>query len=335
MTSAEQHRAGAAGLPASPTSSTSAAQAESALATVNAVVARMSNGDALCDALLRKEAIAAVAPDGRVRVADLLLFEAASPTHPAHGMCRNVEVELGACRRYLGALAHGYRTAVAPAALTAAVLLDILALMADVPCSTQREVITGAAEDIESWLGSGGSGAPATDQAAIVQDRLARLASTVGECALLGRIAALLILRGRAALPPPIILSPYVVSSCPEASADPQVMRRFAADVAARSSDALALIERIGLLTADHERRVATLSKAAHSAHRVLRAMQRAPVIALPRLLEDTGLHVQAAMSALHRLRALGIVREITGRYRHRIYSYDAYIAALEGSDAG
>ena len=330
MTSAEQSAGGIAGFPTTSMTGSSA-HAESALASLNAAVGRMSNGDAVCDAFLRKEAIAAVAPDGRVRLADLLLFEAASPTHPAHGMCRNVEVELEACQRYLGALAHGYRMVATSRGLTADALMHMLGMLADVPCSKQREIISGTVEDVEGWLGSSKS-VQVVVQAAIVQDRLTRLAGIVGECALLGRIAALLILRNESSSPPPIVLSRYTVSPCPEASADPKVIERFCTDVADRSTDALALVDRIAALAADDERRIATLSKAAHSAQRVLHAMLRAPVIALPRLLDDTGLHVQAAMSALHRLRALGIVREVTGRYRHRVYSYDAYIAALEGN---
>jgi hypothetical protein len=62
--------------------------------------------------------------------------------------------------------------------------------------------------------------------------------------------------------------------------------------------------------------------------------LQRRPIVSLPRLLEETGLGVQTATSALHRLRGLGMVREMTGRHRHRVYSYDAYVTLL-GEEIG
>jgi len=46
-------------------------------------------------------------------------------------------------------------------------------------------------------------------------------------------------------------------------------------------------------------------------------------------MMDTTGLQVQAATSALHRLRGLGIIREITHRHRHRLYSYDGYVAII------
>jgi hypothetical protein len=103
----------------------------------------------------------------------------------------------------------------------------------------------------------------------------------------------------------------------------------FADATGASAASSLSLIQRIALLVEADAGHIGALSLAAHSARRVHVALQRSPVIALPRLLEETGLRAQAATSALHRMRALGIVREITGRQRHRLYSYDAYIALL------
>jgi hypothetical protein len=104
---------------------------------------------------------------------------------------------------------------------------------------------------------------------------------------------------------------------------------RFADEIVASAAATGPLVERIAVLIREDEKRIGALSKAAHSARRVHLALQRLPVIAVPQLLEVTGLRVQAATSALHRLRALGIVREITGRYRHCVYSYDAYVTLL------
>ena len=335
MTSANQNQDTATGVLSDAASAPEVASASAAIRGLRAAIARLPGADALCEAALRKEAVAAATAVTSVRLGDLLLFEAASPTHPAHEMCRKVEAELAACRRYLGALSHGYRCVSGAPGLTARALLDILAHLADVPCSEQRETIAATATETDDWLGSGASHLPAVAQAALVQDRLARLATTVSECAMLGRIAALIILRNDMPSPLPMVIPRHVVSPCPEASSDARIITHFADGVVASAAQALAVIDRVSTLTANDEARIATLGKAAHSAHRVQHAMRRAPVIALPRLVGDTGLHVQAVTSALHRLRALGIVREITGRYQHRVYSYDAYIAALEDANTG
>ena len=100
------------------------------------------------------------------------------------------------------------------------------------------------------------------------------------------------------------------------------------APATARRSRAL-----VGRLTAldDLDRaRIDTLGKAAASAHRVHRVLERWPIASVTRIIETTGLQVQAVTSALHRLRGLGIVREISRRHRHRLYCYDAWITLLD-----
>jgi hypothetical protein len=116
---------------------------------------------------------------------------------------------------------------------------------------------------------------------------------------------------------------------CPKAAA-----ADFADGVVAGVDRVLPLVERIAQLTNDDRRRIHELTKAARSAVHVQIALQRRPIVSLPRLLEETGLGVQTVTSALHRLRGLGIVREMTSRYRHRVYSYDAYVALL-GEEIG
>ena len=76
--------------------------------------------------------------------------------------------------------------------------------------------------------------------------------------------------------------------------------------------------------------RIDTLGKAAASAHRVHRALERWPIASVARIIEATGLQVQAVTSALHRLRGLGIAREITRRHRHRLFCYDAWLSLLD-----
>ena len=98
-----------------------------------------------------------------------------------------------------------------------------------------------------------------------------------------------------------------------------------------RSSDrARDLVRRLTELHDRDAMRIDTLGKAAASSHRVHRALERWPIASVVRLIDVTGLQVQAVTSSLHRLRGLGIVREITRRHRHRLYAYDAWLAVLD-----
>ena len=58
------------------------------------------------------------------------------------------------------------------------------------------------------------------------------------------------------------------------------------------------------------------------------------PLLTVRRICERTGLSFPAANKAVERLERFGIVREITGRRRDRVYAYDQYVAILnEGTE--
>ena len=119
-------------------------------------------------------------------------------------------------------------------------------------------------------------------------------------------------------------------------------LRRLRTREAAVPTDALTpdhegharLLSRLAELADRDGERVTALGKAAASARRVHCALQLSPIASVARLIDLTGLQVQSVTSALHRLRGLGIVREITRRHRHRLYSYDAWLALLEAEIA-
>ncbi len=98
---------------------------------------------------------------------------------------------------------------------------------------------------------------------------------------------------------------------------------------AARGSFAL-LVEHLVALHGVDSARIETLGKAAPSSWRVHRALERWPIASMDRIIETTGLKAQAVTSSMHRLRALGIVREVTRRHRHRLYCYDGWLALLD-----
>lgn len=108
----------------------------------------------------------------------------------------------------------------------------------------------------------------------------------------------------------------------------------FAEGVAEMAEGAVATARRL-LELADRDRdRVQRLGRRAGSAAAVHHALQRTPVCTIPRLAKKTKLTLPTIAKALEVLEELRIVRETTGKQRHRIYSYDGYMGILsEGTE--
>ncbi len=88
------------------------------------------------------------------------------------------------------------------------------------------------------------------------------------------------------------------------------------------------------LAETDRER-INTLGRSAGSALRVQQVMLEQPLVSPGQLVEKTGLSPATVNSVLLRLEQLGMVTEITGQQRNRLYSYTAYINLMnQGTDA-
>jgi Fic family protein len=84
------------------------------------------------------------------------------------------------------------------------------------------------------------------------------------------------------------------------------------------------------LSLADEDReRVLSLGRAAGSALRVHHVLLQRPLLTIPRIQELTGLQPNTIMSSLKHLINLGMVEEITGKKRDRVFSYSNYIKIL------
>lgn len=80
--------------------------------------------------------------------------------------------------------------------------------------------------------------------------------------------------------------------------------------------------------------RIRSLGRAAANALRVFDALRARPLATINDLAERTGIAYPTAARAVEALARLGIVREITGRSRDRVFAYDGYIAILnEGAE--
>jgi Fic family protein len=86
--------------------------------------------------------------------------------------------------------------------------------------------------------------------------------------------------------------------------------------------------EALALFEADR-RRLQDLGKAAGSALRLHEHLQRHPLSSIRIAHERLGLSLPAIAGTIDRLVAMGLLREITGRRRDRVFAYDQYLALL------
>lgn len=91
---------------------------------------------------------------------------------------------------------------------------------------------------------------------------------------------------------------------------------------------------RMMALFADHQRKIETLGRPAASALLVYRYLQKTPILSIVRAAPKIGVSAPTAAKSLDHLRELGIVREMTGKQRHRLFVYEPYLAILnEGTE--
>ena len=84
----------------------------------------------------------------------------------------------------------------------------------------------------------------------------------------------------------------------------------------------------------EHRRKIEGLGRPAASVLRVFEHMQRNPIVSIPAAAKSIGISPPTVAKSLEHMRRLGLLREITGRQRHRLFVYNAYLAILsEGTE--
>jgi Fic family protein len=100
------------------------------------------------------------------------------------------------------------------------------------------------------------------------------------------------------------------------------------------ADQAASAARRIVALFAEHQKQVETLGRAAASVLRVFQHMQRNPIVSIPAAAQKIGISAPTVAKSLGHMQRLGILREITGRERHRLFVYEDYLAILnEGAE--
>ncbi len=108
----------------------------------------------------------------------------------------------------------------------------------------------------------------------------------------------------------------------------------FLEGVASTAGSAVDSAHRLLALFRDDAARVQTLGRATANALRVFDALRNRPLATLPALTEQTGASYPTVARAVEALENLGIVREITGRKRERVFAYTRYLDILnEGTE--
>lgn len=108
----------------------------------------------------------------------------------------------------------------------------------------------------------------------------------------------------------------------------------FLEGVASTASNAVGTAQRLVALFKEDAARVQSVGRGASSALHVFNVLCERPVITLNELCDQTGLSFPTASNSINNLLDLGLVRELTGGRRNRIFAYDHYLAILnEGTE--
>ena len=103
---------------------------------------------------------------------------------------------------------------------------------------------------------------------------------------------------------------------------------------ATTASGAVATAQALVKLFHEDAARVLTLGRTATTTMRAFEAVRQRPVSTLKEISERTDLSFPAVSKAMALLADLGIVRELTGGKRNRVFAYHHYLALLsEGAE--
>lgn len=95
------------------------------------------------------------------------------------------------------------------------------------------------------------------------------------------------------------------------------------------ASNAVQTAQRLLALFREDADRVQSLGRAAASALRVFNALRERPLVTLNEVHRHTGLSFPTATKGMNALVELGLVRELTGQRRNRVFVYDRYLSIL------
>jgi Fic family protein len=106
----------------------------------------------------------------------------------------------------------------------------------------------------------------------------------------------------------------------------------FLEGVASTAQEAAEIAERTLKLLAKDRSKIETLRRASESALRVHELMQTNPYIRINNATKALKLTVPTVTKALNNLVRLGIVKEVSGKQRDRLFAYSRYVSLVSGN---
>ncbi len=104
----------------------------------------------------------------------------------------------------------------------------------------------------------------------------------------------------------------------------------FVDAITATATQAVATAQQLNQLLATDKTKLVQIGRLAGSANQILEALFNQPIASINLLVEKTGLTPATIGKALDTMEnTLGLVRELTGQKRNRVYAYSAYIEIL------
>jgi Fic family protein len=108
----------------------------------------------------------------------------------------------------------------------------------------------------------------------------------------------------------------------------------FLAGVVETASNAVRTAQRLVALFKEDAVRVQAVGRSASSVLRVFDVLCERPILNVNEIHRRTGLSFPTASKSIDTLIQLGVVRELTGGRRNRMFAYDRYLAILnEGTE--
>ena len=100
------------------------------------------------------------------------------------------------------------------------------------------------------------------------------------------------------------------------------------------ASNAVETARRLVALFQQDERKIQAMGRRASTALRVFHVFCERPLTDLAQICQRTGLSFPAVNGAVKAMEEAGILREITGQRRNRVFTYEQYLAILsEGTE--
>jgi Fic family protein len=203
-----------------------------------------------------------------------------------------------------------------------------------------HEEVGPSISELERFLHDGGEGLPVIVKAALAHVQFESIHPFLDGNGRVGRLlVTLLLCAGEILREPLLYLSLYLkenrdeyyrlLDACRTDGEWEAWLDFFLEGVAATADDAVRTARGlVDMFDADRAK-IQGLGRRAGSALRVHETLKSRPVLLLPEVVARSGLSFPTASAGMDALESLGIVRELTGKKRNRVFAYSRYLSLL------